>query len=107
MAKTYSRSELTGGGSNALDGIDGDILVEGDRAIVINDSYAYFYYLNETSGESESSPQVIEPDDNADDKRWILQSTFTEKIRDRNIFIQSSEPSDDESSEGDIWIDIS
>ena len=73
----YMRSSLTGGGSDALDGIDGAILTSADRAIVVTTSNYYVYYLNPTSGASESSPNVIAPDINAVDKRWILVSAYS------------------------------
>jgi len=63
---------LIGGGAGALDAIDGVDLAEGDAAIVITSSGAYHYYLNATSAAAENSPNVIAPDVNAGDKRWIL-----------------------------------
>ena len=65
---------LTGGGSGALDKVDGDNLSDGDGAIVIDkaNDKAYFYTLNATSGAAESSPSTISPDTNAGTKRWIL-----------------------------------
>ncbi len=75
MSKFWPAILLTGGGSGALDAIDGSLLSDGDGAVVITSSLAYFYYLNATSGASESSPDVISPDANAGDKRWILKKT--------------------------------
>jgi len=72
----YGATSLTGGGAEALDAIDGAILADGDGAVVITGSIAYSYHLNATSGESESSPQIISPDDNAGDKRWILVGIY-------------------------------
>lgn len=65
---------LTGGGTGALDKIDGNLLTDGDAATVILDSGAYHYHLDATSGEAENSPYVIAPDTNAGTKRWILQT---------------------------------
>ena len=71
---TYGKAALTGGASNALDAIDGSVLVDGDRALVITSSdIIYYYRLNATSGAAESSPDIISPDNNAGNKRWILQ----------------------------------
>jgi hypothetical protein len=75
MSKTYSRSQLTGGTAEALDGIDGANLLDGDRAIVVTSSNVYFYYLDGDSGVTESSPDVIAPDLNAGNKRWLLIKT--------------------------------
>ena len=76
MAKTvYTKyTALTGGASTALDSIDGDDLAEGDHAILYISGTVYFYLLDEDSAATESSPTVISPDDNAGDKRWILQN---------------------------------
>ena len=65
---------LTGGGSGALDKIDGGGLNDGDGAIVIDktNNKAYFYTLDDSSGVAESSPSTISPDSNAGTKRWIL-----------------------------------
>jgi len=63
---------LTGGGTGALDKIDGATLEDTGTALVITDSNVYFYQLDANSGADEDSPNVICPDDNAGDKRWIL-----------------------------------
>lgn len=67
-------SSLTGGGTGALDAIDGEDLEDGYAAIVIDATNGkfYVYYLDADSGATESSPDVITPDLNAGDKRWIL-----------------------------------
>lgn len=68
----YPAISLVGGTDGALDKIDGDGLANGDGAIVITSAGSYIYRLNSTSGEAESSPDIISPDSNAGDKRWIL-----------------------------------
>jgi len=68
---------LTGGTATALDSVDGDSLVDGDRAYVMAGGNFYPYLLDADSGAAESSPQVIAPDTNAGTKRWILQSPPT------------------------------
>lgn len=70
---------LIGGGAGSLDAIDGDGLANGDGAIVITSTGSYIYSLDSTSGEAESSPDVISPDANAGDKRWIL-TNFEESL---------------------------
>ena len=106
-AKIYFRSGLTGGTSGDLDGIDGAVLADGDSAIVVDyiNTATYFYAVDADSGVAESAPDVIKPDINAENKRWLLQGTYQNKIRDRTIFIQSDEPADGESAQGDVWID--
>jgi hypothetical protein len=68
----YPATSLTGGGTGALDAIDGQNLQDGDMAKVTNSTGTYDYYLDSTSGLSENSPRVIAPDVNAGTKRWIL-----------------------------------
>lgn len=72
MSNFYGATSLIGGGSKALDSLDGADLVDGDGAIVIIDSISYIYHLDATSGIAESSPNVIIPDNNPGTKRWIL-----------------------------------
>lgn len=74
MAKHYAATSLTGGGSGALDKINGSLLSDGDtaRVTIKATGRTYFYHLDATSGAAESSPDVIAPDTSADSKRWIL-----------------------------------
>lgn len=65
-------TSLTGGGAKSLDSIDGNALSAGDIAKVVTADYVREYYLNATSGASESVPNVIAPDSNAGTKRWEL-----------------------------------
>jgi hypothetical protein len=74
----FGANSLTGGGDGDLDAIDGATLDDGDMAYVIdavNDRF-YAYTLNASSGAAESSPSVIEPDNNAGTKRWILVALY-------------------------------
>lgn len=68
----YCKRALTGGVSGCLDAIDGSILNDGDRAIVITSTYTYHLILDADSGLAESSPDIIAPDTNAGNKRWVL-----------------------------------
>lgn len=80
MARTvYVTTQLTGGGS-ALDGIDGNDMVKGDVAFYINrdtttpgheGNYSGVYMATTDAG-SESSPNLITPDDNAGSWNWDL-----------------------------------
>lgn len=74
----YYRSfiALTGGGTGALDKYDGTALQDGDPAVGTYNGKLYAYILDEDSGAAESSPDVIAPDTNAGNKRWILQPPY-------------------------------
>ena len=73
----YQATALTGGAASSLDSINGQNLLDNDRAMVFTTTAVYFYYLDVDSGASESSPDVISPDSNAGDKRWILIQSIT------------------------------
>ena len=68
----YKKTGLTGGTASDLDSIDGADLSGGEIAFVFLDGDVYFYELDESSGASENSPDVIAPDANPGNKRWIL-----------------------------------
>ncbi|EGJ51729.1 discoidin domain-containing protein [Desulfocurvibacter africanus] len=74
MAKHYAATSLTGGGSGALDKINGALLSDGDTArVTIKDTgRTWFFHLDAQSGLAESPPEVIAPDSGAEAKRWIL-----------------------------------
>lgn len=76
----YGAIGLTGGGTGALDAIDGDDLQDNDSAIVFTASAAYMYQLDASSGAAESAPDVISPDANPGDKRWILLESLASGI---------------------------
>jgi hypothetical protein len=68
---------LTGGGTGALDAIDGAILNDEDQAYVtVAGGFTYHYVLDDDSGAGESSPDIISPDTNAGTKRWILNAVY-------------------------------
>ena len=71
----YARTALTGGGTDALDGIDGDELTGAESAVVVAGAVVprlYAYRLEAESGKDENPPFVIAPDTNAGPKRWEL-----------------------------------
>jgi hypothetical protein len=70
--KVYIKTALTGGGDTALDGIDGNLLNNGDIGIVTVSGVVYFYVLDHDNSSAESSPWVIQPDKNYGTKRWIM-----------------------------------
>lgn len=73
MAKTaYEFTALTGGAASALDSVDGDVLLDGDFALITASGFLYIYTLDDDLGGAESSPDVIAPDTNPGNKRWVL-----------------------------------
>jgi hypothetical protein len=78
--RIYCATGLTGGATGALDSIDGINLIDKDMALVINQTTLYIYALDEDSAAAESSPDVISPDTNPVNKRWILQSLHVNDI---------------------------
>ncbi len=73
----FRKTQITGGGEAALDGINGTILVGGETAIVIvgdNPASVYTYVLDPDDGRPQEIPYVIIPLANAGSKRWILAS---------------------------------
>ena len=72
----YSFTALTGGGTGALDAIDGTALADLDMAFGVVAGEFYAYDLDADSGAAESSPGTIAPDTNAGNKRWIRRSPY-------------------------------
>lgn len=82
----YGAIALTGGGTGALDAIDGAGLLDKDIAIAnIQGDGVYFYILDDDAAGSESSPGKITPDANAGNKRWILHEYFPQNIADTTL----------------------
>jgi len=73
MPKGYYKSKLTGGTSDALDSIDGAGLNDLDYAICVVSGEVYHYVLDDDLGGADDSPDIIVPDSNAGNKRWVLQ----------------------------------
>lgn len=73
--KIWGAIALTGGGSGALDAIDGNSLTAGDVAmtVVTATSIAYWYIVIDDSA-AENSPSVIRPDTNPGSHSWHLVS---------------------------------
>ena len=76
----YFKTGLIGGTVECLDSIDGADLQDTDPAIVMTATKVYFYAYDYDSGLAESSPDVIKPDTNAIDGRWILQNILAGDI---------------------------
>jgi len=75
----FNRTSLTGGGTGALDALDvtNDAIDNGDKALVCSTGDCYLYNFNSSSGATESSPDVIKPDNDSGvgytgNGRWIL-----------------------------------
>ena len=85
VIRTYTATALTGGTAGSLDNMDAAdakgngtsvALADGDTAIVIvPGDQVYFYAFDDDSALDESSPDIVKPDDNAGDGRWILVNT--------------------------------
>jgi len=75
--KHFVRTALTGGTTGCMDAIDGARLEEGYTCeVTLSTFVTYKYRLNATSGAAESSPEIITPDTNAGNKRWLLCYSF-------------------------------
>lgn len=80
MSNFYGAIALTGGGTGALDKIDGAGLSDLDGAFVVVNGILYPYFLDVDSGEAENVPFVIAPDSNPGDKRWVLSGVGSSDI---------------------------
>jgi len=69
----YGATSLIGGGAGALDARPVATLGDLDAAIVITATYVYHYTYDSTSAAAENSPDVICPDDNGGNGRWLLK----------------------------------
>jgi len=76
----YGAIALTGGGTGALDAIDGADLLDNDSAIVFTGTATYMYQLDSSSGASENEPLIIAPDSNPGDKRWLLLESVASTV---------------------------
>jgi hypothetical protein len=85
----FFRRALTGGGADALDSVDGtdrgdgNALQDLDLAFSVDTSIFYVHQLDAYSALPESVPDVIKPDTNAGDKRWILIA----KVEDTSAYV--------------------
>ena len=68
----YGAIAFTGGATGALDKIPGTNLATGDVAYVVTDEVFCVLVVDALSGAAEASPDIIKPDTDAGDKRWIL-----------------------------------
>lgn len=77
----YPYIALTGGADGALDSLDGSLLKDGDFAVVVvpSSKKSYVFSLDEDSGLAEDGLNVIAPDSNAGNKRWVRTNTPTDQ----------------------------
>jgi hypothetical protein len=73
--KVYNCTALTGGGVRALDAISQSVLVNGDRAITLENGKLHVHAYNSSSMAAESSPGVVRPNDYASAGVWENQSS--------------------------------
>ena len=70
----YFFTDFIGGTAKVcLDSLDGALLLNGDMAFVKKANNVYIYTLDAGSAVAESSPNIVAPDTNAGNKRWVLQ----------------------------------
>lgn len=74
MVKLYKSVGTTGGTTGKVDGIDGDLLNQGDFDFVFEEGNLYWmpFHLDAAIGGAENDPLLIAPDANAGNKRWRL-----------------------------------
>lgn len=72
--KLYKSVGTTGGTTGKVDGIDGDLLNQGDFDFVFDEGSQYWmpFHLDAAIGGAENDPLLIAPDANAGNKRWRL-----------------------------------
>jgi len=84
ILRMYCATGLIGGTTGDLDTIDGADLANNDMCMVVDSSSStvYFYKMNTSGAQAESSPTVIVPNDNNDNdnKNWELQSLYVNDI---------------------------
>jgi len=81
----FSAIKLSGGSAGALDDIIHTNIADGDAAIVTDavNNLVYFFTYDSSSSDDESSPDIIKPDSNDGDGRWIIvkSQSFSSFIR--------------------------
>jgi len=79
--RVYVCTALTGGASGALDALGYSSLQDGELAFTVTDDYIYVHIFDSSSSASESSPDVIAPDDvGTNTGRWLLRLNFLEPL---------------------------
>jgi len=73
---TYMKTGRTGGTANDMDGIDGNMLNDGDVCLVFESDGLRVYRNNASGGASEDDPLVIVPDANPGTNNWELKTAI-------------------------------
>ena len=76
----YGFTSLNVADGNSLKEINGALLNDADMALGIYNSQKCFYQLDESSGATESLPDIVSPSLNAGTKRWILRACLVADI---------------------------
>jgi len=86
MSNFFGATKLVGGTAGALDDILHTVLTDGDGALVIDavNNKAYKFTYEGSNSTAESSPDIINPDSNSGDGRWVLvkEQTYDDFLRD-------------------------
>jgi len=82
MAKFFGATKLIGGTAGALDDLLHTELTDGDGALVLDavNNKAYKYTYESSNSTAESSPDIIKPDSNTGDGRWVLLDVYGDDI---------------------------
>lgn len=72
FADQHGFDVLTGGATSALDGITTATITDNDIACGYSGTTWYVYHYDAASSAAESSPDVIQPDDNVGNGRWLI-----------------------------------
>jgi len=88
MTTGYIRSAKTGGASGAMDGIDGAVVADKDLVFVTSaptDDSIFFYIVDDDSAATERDPDVIAPDTNPGNIRFLLARNIPVPIENTDV----------------------
>ena len=97
--KVYVKNTLTGGGSDALDGIPYSSIQDGEFCFTLYKNQRFFvHYFDASSSASESVPDVIAPDDvGSNNGRWLLAISRTKICdEDRDTCFETERSTDED-----------
>ena len=80
MANFYGATSLIGSGTGAVDAIASAGLATGDACYTITSAGVYVHRYDSTSSATESSPDVIAPDDVGGNGRWVLKGMINQDL---------------------------
>lgn len=76
----YAGIDLIGGGTGAVDKINGSVLIDKNMFLTTKNGILYPHWLDDDSGDAEDSPHIISPDLDAGTKRWLLSGIHVADI---------------------------